>query len=267
VLLTKMGRFTCRAAIGMHDMARCLALRDLCFSGAGNAPGAQRDRFDAQCQHFMIEEDASHQLVCCFRLMIMTSGLTIDTSYSAQFYDLEALILQREPILELGRFCVDPGRPDPDILRLAWAHITRLAVAEKVGLLMGCSSFAGTDWRPYEPAFLALHRDHRAPDISAPRVKSADFIDFRTLEPAPEQALNPKQTETLAKDKQDVLRGMRQMPSLLRTYLMMGGWVSDHAVIDRDLGTIHVFTAVEVARIPPPRLRALLALAGQSQEY
>ena len=50
------------------------------------------------------------------------------------------------------------------------------------------------------------------------------------------------------------------LPPLLRTYLAMGGWVSDHAVIDRDLDTLHVFTAVEVARIPPARARALRAL-------
>ena len=31
----------------------------------------------------------------------------------------------------------------------------------------------------------------------------------------------------------------------------MGGWVSDHAVRDPGLGTLHVFTAVEIARIPP----------------
>ena len=39
--------------------------------------------------------------------------------------------------------------------------------------------------------------------------------------------------------------------------LKMGGWVSDHAVIDRDLGTIHVFTGVEVKNIPASRLVSL----------
>ena len=52
------------------------------------------------------------------------------------------------------------------------------------------------------------------------------------------------------------------MPPLLRTYLAMGGWVGRHAVLDRGLGTIHVLTAVETARIPPARARALRALAG-----
>jgi L-ornithine Nalpha-acyltransferase len=52
-----------------------------------------------------------------------------------------------------------------------------------------------------------------------------------------------------------------QTPRLLRTYLMMGGWVSDHAVLDHDLDTLHVFTALDIAAIPPARARALRAVA------
>ena len=42
----------------------------------------------------------------------------------------------------------------------------------------------------------------------------------------------------------------------------MGGWVSDHAVIDRDLDTLHVFTGLAIAAIPPHRAAALRALAA-----
>jgi L-ornithine Nalpha-acyltransferase len=52
------------------------------------------------------------------------------------------------------------------------------------------------------------------------------------------------------------------MPPLLKTYLMMGGWVSDHAVVDRDLGTMHVFTGVEISAIPPARKRLLRSVAS-----
>ena len=60
---------------------------------------------------------------------------------------------------------------------------------------------------------------------------------------------------------QDTQRGLQGMPSLLRTYLGMGGWVSDHAVIDEALDTLHVFTAVEIDRIPPARARLLRLIA------
>jgi L-ornithine Nalpha-acyltransferase len=51
---------------------------------------------------------------------------------------------------------------------------------------------------------------------------------------------------------------MLTMPPLLRSYLAMGGWVSDHAVVDRDLNTLHVFTGLEIRAIPEARARRLL---------
>ena len=56
--------------------------------------------------------------------------------------------------------------------------------------------------------------------------------------------------------------GMLRMPPLLRTYLTMGGWVSDHAVVDTHMNTLHVFTGLEIAAIPPARARLLRADAG-----
>ena len=51
------------------------------------------------------------------------------------------------------------------------------------------------------------------------------------------------------------------MPPLLRTYLLMGGWASDHAVVDRQLNTMHVFKGVEVGAISAARKRLLRALS------
>jgi putative hemolysin len=55
---------------------------------------------------------------------------------------------------------------------------------------------------------------------------------------------------------------MLTMPPLLRSYLMMGGWVSDHAVVDRDLNTLHVFTGLEIRAIPEDRARLLRAVGA-----
>jgi putative hemolysin len=60
----------------------------------------------------------------------------------------------------------------------------------------------------------------------------------------------------------DERKAMQRMPPLLRTYLRMGGWVSDHAVVDCRMNTLHVFTAVEIDAIPPMRKRFLRATAG-----
>jgi hypothetical protein len=48
-----------------------------------------------------------------FRLMHLPSGAQIGRSYSAQFYELSGLEAFDAPMVEMGRFCIDPDRQDP----------------------------------------------------------------------------------------------------------------------------------------------------------
>jgi putative hemolysin len=112
-------------------------------------------------------------------------------------------------------------------------------------MLFGCSSFQGTEPEDHADAFALLGARHMAPLRWRPRVKAPDVYRFSTrLSPLSE------------------MRGLKAMPTLLRSYLMMGGWVSDHAVVDRDLGTLHVFTGLEVRTVPAARVRTLRGLVG-----
>lgn len=235
------GRYRARLALGPLDMDQVLALRSAVFRG-GVAPDG--DRFDAVCRHLIVEE-LSGRLVATARILT-TTGSGIEASYSAQFYDLSALVRFPGPMLELGRFALAPGWHDPEIVRLAWAALARLVTGEGIGLLFGCSSFRGADPASHLNALALLAERHLAPARWMPEVKGPAFRFGRVLQG------HPVATET----------ALQEMPPLLRSYLQLGGWVSDHAVADPELDTLHVFTAVEVTRIPPARLRALTALAG-----
>jgi len=237
------GHLVARLAETPADIARAQELRHLCFlaaRGLCRPGGRDEDSFDAACKHVLIEE-AGGRLVACFRGMILPAARIAD-SYSAQFYDLSALRGFAGPVMELGRFCIHPAVQDPDVLRLAWAAITRMVDAQSVGLMFGCTSFAGADPALHVEALAHLGRHHAAPAGLAPG-RNGRGVDLPTIPADPRRAL-------------------AAMPPLLRSYLGLGGWVSDHAVIDADLDTLHVFTAVEVARIPPARARALRALAS-----
>ena len=48
----------------------------------------------------------------------------------------------------------------------------------------------------------------------------------------------------VGQDKRE--RAKNFLPPLLKFYLRLGGKVSDHAVIDRDLDTLHVFTYLDL---------------------
>jgi L-ornithine Nalpha-acyltransferase len=237
----EFGKYRVEAGVGEQDLARGLGLRALCFR-AGE--GDDRDDFDPRALHVTLSEMAGGRVVAGYRLILAPAD-QIEQSYAAQFYNLSRLAGFAQPTLELGRFALHPKAQDPDILRLCWAALTRIVDACDIGLLFGCSSFAGTAPEPHLDALRWLAGHHMPPPLWAPQRRGALAIELAAIQGAmPSQHL-----------------AMRAMPPLLRTYLGMGGWVSDHAVVDPDLNTLHVFTAVEIARIPPARARALREIA------
>ena len=231
------GRYTARLAQMAGDVTKAQALRHLAFHGRS---GLDQDTFDALCQHMLVE-DAQGDLVACCRLQIFADGDDLQSSYSAQSYDLSRLARFGGPKLELGRFCLKPGIKDPNILRLIWGALTVSLDGAGVTMLFGCTSFAGADPARHAAALATLH-DHAAPLEFAPGPRAVDRFALPTVEGNP-----------------------LGLPPLLRSYLAMGAWVSDHAVIDRAMNTLHVLTALPVAQVPPARARALRAIGAQNQ--
>ncbi len=242
------GRYVARFTSGSADLVRAQRLRHLQFvqmaGRADLAGGIESDRFDALCDHGVVE-DADGAVVCCFRVMAFASGADISQSYSAQYYDLKRFSMIGAPLVELGRFCVHPDASDPDVLRLAWGLLAAFVDLRGAGMLFGCSSISGTDASAYSQEFDVLAAGHLAPDALRPEEKAPECVRYA-------------QTARAVTDRR---AGLAQVPALLRTYLSMGGWVSDHAVIDRDMNKLHVFTALEIASIPPLRARAFRAVA------
>ena len=234
------GRYKVHLANGPGDLRAAQALRARCFGLRDDA-----DAFDADCTHILITRQQDNALVSCFRMLPLT-GADIRRSYSAQYYELGALESYSGNMVEMGRFCVDPDCNDPDILRVAWGAMTAYVDDNNVELLFGCSSFAGTETSHYLDAFAMLKARHLAPKRWLPRVKAPHVFKYAAR----------------LRRKPDAKKAMLRMPPLLRTYLMMGGWVSDHAVVDDRMNTLHVFTGVEIGAIPPARKRLLRAVAG-----
>ncbi|MEP5730014.1 MAG: GNAT family N-acyltransferase [Sulfitobacter sp.] len=234
------GRYIAREAQNEADVCAAQALRARCF---GIECAHDADTFDATSVHILIEDTATNTLVCCYRLMTL-DGPRLSQSYAAQFYELSALETYEGVMLELGRFCVAPELRDPDILRVAWAAMTEFVDREGVQLLFGCSSFEGVETHDYLDAFAMLRAHHLAPKRWLPNVKAPDVFRYGAR----------------LRRKPDAKKAMLRMPPLLRTYLLMGGWVSDHAVVDHQMNTLHVFTGLEIGAIPDSRKRLLRAM-------
>ncbi|WGH78959.1 GNAT family N-acyltransferase [Jannaschia ovalis] len=204
-----------------QEAGAALALRARLF----RAGGTDRDAFDAGALHLTVEGPDGP--AACARLTVQDGPAAL-RGYTAQSYDLTRFAAAFARLVEVGRIGFAPGPLDPDVPRLLLAAMARLVVAEQAAVLYGCASF------PADGTGMARLRGRAAPEGWRP---------------------GPKAPETVALPDRP-----GPLPPLLRSWLALGAGVSDHAVRDRDLGTMHVFTALPVAAIPPARAAALTGL-------
>jgi L-ornithine Nalpha-acyltransferase len=238
----RKGKLVARLAEGRAEMARLMAFRSAAFP---RISGAEEDDQDALSAHVMVEGPGGMQAY--FRVMLFGWGAGLAQGYAARFYDVEPLAGYAKPIAEMGRFCVAAGGVHPDVLRLAWGAMTRIVDEGQAGLLVGCTSFRGSDWTAHRAGLALLAAEFVGPEEHLPgRKAGVEVVDYPLL----------------AGPVGDRTASLARLPPLLRTYLGMGGWVSDHAVVDRELDTLHVFTCVEVDRVPRARAASLRAVAG-----
>jgi putative hemolysin len=236
----RKGGMVARLAEGPSDMARVMTFRAAAFP---RRSGVEEDAQDALSAHVVVEGE--RKMLAYFRVMLFGWGAGLAQGYAARFYDVGPLSGYARPIAEMGRFCVAPGGVHPDVLRLAWGAMTRLVDEGQAGLLVGCSSFRGADWTRHRAGLALLAAEFVGPVEHRPGRKAAEVVELG-----------------LAGQVEDRRVSLAGLPPLLRTYLGMGGWVSDHAVVDRELDTLHVFTCVEVDRVPAARAASLRAVAG-----
>ena len=242
--IVKVGHYRARFASSQKDIFAAQTLRYQCFN-LSNKFELDVDDFDTVCQHVLIENLETEKLICCYRILKFDNGENISSSYSSKFYDLKALESYTEPMIEIGRFCIDSEVNDPSVVLTAWAALAQIVDQNQTELLFGCSSFEGIKKEKYLDSFALLRDRYMAPDHWRPKIKAAQVFYY-------------------SKDliyKVDKKKALLNMPPLLKTYLSMGAWVSDHAVVDLNMKTLHLFTGMEISKIPKSRKNFLLNLA------
>lgn len=232
-----------RIAQSAVDLRKVQALRRLAFADATPSSIAWDD-YDERASHILVEAGAGKLFASCRARVFQTPGALAD-SYSGRYYDLKKLEIFPGPSLEISRFCLAEGAKNPEILRHLFAAIVKIVEQNDIKLIFGCTSFVGVDPRRYGGVFRHLSDNHLAPEKWQPGRLAAETYGLADAS----VITNP-----------DGCGDLSAMPPLLRSYLTLGGWVSDHSVVDHEMGTLHVFTGVEVDKIPASRARALRAL-------
>ena len=193
--------------------------------------GLDADEFDDLSDHCLVfDKKSEDKLVLVFRSRTYLSMKEILCSYSAQYYDLTNLIDLPFKPMEIGRLCIDEDSSDPFLLLSVFKYLASLISNCGADFIFGCTSFAGADNPLHLDSLCYLEKSQIAGSKFPVRKKAPSILNIKD--------------QIASRDKHKPAKNF--LPPLLKFYLRLGGKVSDHAVIDRDLDTLHVFTFVDL---------------------
>ena len=110
------------------------------FELAGAIDGRDADRFDEYCDHLLVREDNSGELVGCYRMLPPPGAIAAGGLYTATEFDVEGLDALRPSLVEMGRAVVREDHRNGGVVLLMWAGI--LAYLDRCGYdyVAGCVS-------------------------------------------------------------------------------------------------------------------------------
>lgn len=197
------------------------------------ALGRDVDRFDAVCDHLLVTERETGQVVGTYRMQTGSSAAANHGYYSATEFDFGPFEPARAQMLELGRACVAEGHRNQTVLGLLWKGIARYAREKGARYLVGCSSLTSQDG----PAGLATYEVLRSRCLVEER--------WRTL-PLPGWRCPAGPAEPI------------KVPKLMSLYLAIGAKICGEPSLDREFGTIVFLTWLDLESLPLGVLRKYL---------
>jgi putative hemolysin len=193
----------------------------------------ERDLYDPLCDHLLLIDLQSNDVVGVYRLLKQTSLPENMPFYSASEFDLTPLLNSGQNMLELGRSCIHPDHRGGDALQVMWMGLGQYVVENQIDLMFGTASFHGTDVQSIAQPLSCLH------------------YFFRAAEPLCPVALphGAHRMDVLEKEHVNRPVAMSEMPPLIKGYLRLGGKVGANAFVDQEFNTIDVLIMIQTDQI------------------
>lgn len=189
-------------------------------------PGLDVDAFDEHCDHLLVREDATGEIVGCYRMLPPERAAAAGMLYSETEFDLRNLAPLKASLVETGRSCVHPDHRTGAVVSLVWAGIARYMLLSGHSWLAGCASVSLQDGGATAAGvWETVRRKHFAPEEY--RVRPLRPWDHASVQ-------TPARTV---------------VPPLLKGYLRLGAWVCGEPAIDADFGVADLFVLLGLHRI------------------
>lgn len=188
--------------------------------------GIDSDIFDPFCQHLLVRDEATNEVVGTYRILDSMQAKKIGGFYSDDEFDLTRLNHLRADMVEVGRSCVHPDYRNGATITLLWSGIAQYMQAHHYQYLIGCASIAMTDG------------GHVAASIYS-RIRQ------RHLSPA-EYRVFPRCALPM-----DALNGNLEpaLPPLLKGYLRLGAYVCGEPAWDPDFNTADLLMMLPLSKM------------------
>ncbi|MEU0633076.1 GNAT family N-acyltransferase [Streptomyces sp. NPDC005989] len=241
-------RYRVSLAADQDEVRAAQRLRHLVFAGElgarldGPEPGLDSDAFDAYCDHLLVREETTGDVVATYRVLPPDRARIAGRLYAESEFDLGRLRPIRDDLVEVGRSCVHPAHRDGAVIALIWAGLARYMERTGHNWLAGCCSVPLTDGGTAAAgAWETVRTKHLAPEdhwVTPHRL----WQPTTAAQPAPPT-------------------GLATLPPLLRGYLRLGAWVCGAPAHDPDFNVADLYVLLSLRRTDPRYLRHFLALA------
>ena len=201
------------------------------------ATGLDVDPFDEFCDHLIVEEQATNEVVGTYRLQSGQLAAANLGYYSEREFDFAPYELFRCETIELGRACVHADHRNFNLLHLLWRGIAHYAVERKARILIGCSSINSQD-----PADGIAVYEKLQPYLVASELRTHPHAQFRVAVGGSDACWFPSKASAPA---------LADASSrLLRAYLTIGARICGPPALDREFGTMDFLTLLDLHALP-----------------
>ena len=98
------------------------------------------DRFDEYCDHLLVRDDDTGELVGCYRMLAPAGAIAVGGLYTETEFDIRAFDPLRPSLVEMGRAVVRDGHRNGGVVLLMWAGILAYLDRYDYDYVTGCVS-------------------------------------------------------------------------------------------------------------------------------
>ncbi len=201
----------------------------------GREQGIDCDVYDAYCDHLLVRDTVTGEVVGTYRILTGTRARRIGGFYADGEFDLARLNHLRDDMVEVGRSCVHRDYRGGAAIALLWSGLGAYMMRHGHHYLIGCASI-GLAERGGSVA--GLFRRLRQTCFSP--------VEYRVFPRQPVLLDDTACTEKVA------------LPPLIKGYVRLGAYVCGAPALDPDFNTADLLMLLPLARVNPRYARHFL---------